>query len=362
MMREALRPEAALASSGELDVETPAPVVDLDRLERNLSAWQERCDELGLANRPHVKTHKCVAIARRQVELGARGLTCQTLGEAEAMADAGLDDILLPGNVVGDRKLSRLAQLLERAAVTVAVDEPRVLAGLVRAAARTEQHGLRVLVECDTGGGRTGVATTAQAVDLAVAVSGTGSLRFAGFLTYPSPPGALEFLTRAVDEAGRRGLEVETVSAGGTPTMWDAGDLRLTVTEYRAGTYAFHDRSTVAAGAARLQDVALTVCATVISRPSPTRAILDAGSKALSSDRSREEGFGLVLEAPSSRLVRLDEEHGYVELAGSDDLELGRQVRIVPNHACVVPNLFSELVLVRDGACAGSWPVDARGR
>jgi D-serine deaminase-like pyridoxal phosphate-dependent protein len=134
------------------------------------------------------------------------------------------------------------------------------------------------------------------------------------------------------------------------------------VTEYRAGTYAFHDRMTMAAGAARLEDTALTVCATVISRPSPERAILDAGSKALSSDRSPEEGFGLVLEAPSSRLVRLDEEHGYLELAGGDELELGRQVRIVPNHACVVPNLFAELVLVRDGAYAGRWPVDARAR
>lgn len=345
----------------KLDLETPAPVVDLGRLERNLSRWQERCDELGLANRPHIKTHKCTEIARRQLELGAAGLTCQTLGEAEAMADAGMDDLLLATFVLGKRKLARLAGLLERASVTVAVDDARVLAGLDLAAASSGRE-LRVLVECDTGLGRTGVAGPKQAAALAAAVAGFGSLRFAGLLTYPCPPGAAAFLAEAVELAERRALEVETVSVGGTPAMWEARALRPTVTEYRAGTYAFHDRATVAAGAATLNDVALTVCATVVSRPSRDRAILDAGSKALSSDLSTEEGYGLVLEAPRSTLVKLNEEHGYLELAGGDDLELGAQVRIVPNHACVVPNLFAELALVRDGALVGSWSVDARGR
>ncbi|HEX4931374.1 MAG TPA: alanine racemase [Gaiellaceae bacterium] len=345
----------------ELDLETPAPVVDLDRLERNLSRWQERCDELGLASRPHVKTHKCTEIARRQVELGAAGLTCQTLGEAETMIDAGLDDLLVATFVLGERKLAHLADLLERAAVTVVTDDARVLQGLDRAAASAGRE-LRVLVECDTGLGRTGVADPEAAAALAAAVAGFGSLRFAGFLTYPSPPGATAFLARAVELAQRAGLEVETVSAGGTPAMWAAAELLPTVTEYRAGTYAFHDRATVAAGAATPDDVALTVCATVVSRPARDRAILDAGSKALSSDLSAENGFGLVLEAPHSTLVKLNEEHGYLELADGDELELGQQVRIVPNHACVVANLFAELALVRDGALIGSWPVDARGR
>ena len=342
-----------------LDVETPAPVVDLDRLERNLARWQGRCDELGLANRPHVKTHKCVELARLQIELGARGLTCQTLGEAETMADAGFGDLLLPGNVLGEHKLSRLARLLERAAVTVAVDDALVLPGLARAAAGQT---LRVLVECETGHGRTGVASPQAAAELASVVSRTPGLRFAGLLTYPSPPGARALLAQAVEECARTGLEVETVSAGGTPTMWAAGELRPTVTEYRAGTYAFHDRATVAAGAATLDELALTVYATVVSRPARDRAILDAGSKALSSDRCAAEGFGLVLEAASSTIAKLDEEHGYVELAAGDDLDLGQQVRIVPNHACVVPNLFAELTLARDGTAAGRWPVAARRR
>lgn len=178
------------------------------------------------------------------------------------------------------------------------------------------------------------------------------------FLTHPSPPGARAFLASATEEPAQLGLETETVSAGGTPAMWRVAELLPTVTEYRVGTYAFHDRSTVAAGAASLDDVALTV----VSRPARNRAIVDAGSKALSSDRGPNDDFGLVLEAPSSTLARLDEEHGYVELAGGDELELGRQVRIVPNHACVVPNLFEELVTVCGGAVAGRWQVAARGR
>ena len=340
-----------------LDLATPAPVVDLDRLERNLSRWQARCNEVGLRNRPHIKTHKCVEIARRQVELGAAGLTCQTLGEAELMAEAGLDDLLLATNVVGERKSARLAGLLERASVTAVADHADLLPGLQRAAAGRE---LRVLVECDTGLGRTGVPTPEAAAELAEQVERRGSLRFAGFMTYPSLPGARDFLERAADQAGRRGLGVETISTGGTPTMWEAGELRPTVTEYRIGTYVFHDRMTVEAGAASLEDVALTVCATVVSRPAPRRAILDAGSKALSSDLASGPGHGLVLEAPASQLVRLNEEHGYVELADADELELGQQVRIVPNHACVVANLFDELTLVSDGEVAGAWRVDRR--
>ena len=141
--------------------------------------------------------------------------------------------------------------------------------------------------------------------------------------------------------------------------MWRSGDLRPLVTEYRAGTYVFNDRNTVASGAATLDEVALTVAATVVSRRDG-RAIIDAGSKALSSEPA-DDGFGLVLEAPGSHLVRLDEEHGYVELAAGDDLELGQQVHVVPNHACLVVNLTDELVAVRGVEIASRWPVE-RGR
>jgi D-serine deaminase-like pyridoxal phosphate-dependent protein len=342
-----------------LDVATPTPVVDLDRLESNLARWQEHCDRIGLASRPHVKTHKCVEIARRQVALGAAGVTCQTLYEAEVMVDAGIKDVLVPYNIVGGRKLERLALLLERATVRVTVDDPALLSGLGGAAADAGRE-LGILVDCDTGFGRTGVASPEDAADLAAAIARTPGLCFAGLLTYPSPPATREFLETASARLERRGLPAETVSAGGTPSMWRSDELWPVITEYRVGTYAFHDRSTVAAGAATLDEVALTVAATVVSRRDG-RAILDAGSKALSSDRGAEDGFGLVLEAPSSTLERLDEEHGYLTLAGGDDLELGQQVHVVPNHVCVVVNLFQELVGTRGGAVESHLPVE-RGR
>jgi D-serine deaminase-like pyridoxal phosphate-dependent protein len=341
-----------------LDVATPAAVVDVDRLESNLARWQEHCDRVGLSNRPHVKTHKCVEIARRQVELGACGVTCQTLHEAEVMVDAGIDDVLIPYNVVGGRKLEQLALLLGRATVRVTADDKALLAGLAGAASHAGRE-LGVLVDCDTGLGRTGVSSPEEAAKLAAAIARTPGLWLAGLLTFPTPPGASTFLEAASALIRRRGLSVATVSAGGTPTMWHSGELRPLVTEYRAGTYAFNDRNTVAAGAVTRDEVALTIAATVVSRHDG-RAIVDAGSKALSSERAAD-GFGLVLEAPVSKLARLDEEHGYVELGDGDDLELGQQVRIVPNHVCLAVNLADELVAVRGGQLAARWRVE-RGR
>jgi len=338
------------------DVVTPALVVDLERLESNLGRWQGYCDRAGLANRPHVKTHKCVEIARRQVALGARGITCQTLREAEVMVEAGIDDVLVPYNVVGERKLERLAGLLRHATVTVTADDASLLPGLGRSAGRAGRE-LGVLVDCDTGLGRTGVGTPAEATDLAAVIARTDGLRFGGLLTFPSLPGSQAFLEEAAALIRRSGLALETVSTGGTPTMWSSDRLRPLVTEYRAGTYAFNDRKTVRAGAASLEDVSLTVVATVVSRHRG-RAIVDAGSKTLSSEPA-DDGFGLVLEAPAARLVRLDEEHGYVE--PDDGLELGRQVRIVPNHVCLAVNLADELVTARGDEFAARWPVE-RGR
>jgi D-serine deaminase-like pyridoxal phosphate-dependent protein len=332
-------------------IDTPAAVVDLDRLERNLRRWQDYADEAGLRNRPHVKTHRCVEIARRQIELGAMGITCQKLGEAEVMVDAGIDDVLIPYNIVGESKLERLRALARRARVAVSVDSEELLAGLAGA-------DVGVLVECDTGLGRAGVQTPDDAVALARAIAETDGLRFEGFLTYPALPRAEIFLAAAVFGAQAAGLEVQTVSSGGTPTMWSARELAPLVTEYRVGNYAFYDRNSVAAGAATLDDVALTVHATVVSRPTRSRAVLDAGSKSLSSDHGPDDAFGQIVEAPASRIVRLNEEHAYVELGDGDELELGQRVRVVPNHACVVANLFDELNVGPDDV----WRVDARGR
>jgi D-serine deaminase-like pyridoxal phosphate-dependent protein len=303
-----------------------------------------------------MKTHKSVEIARRQLELGAVGLTCQKLGEAETMADAGFDDLLIAYNLVGPTKLERLAELLRRATVRVTFDDPALLPGLA-GAARAAGKELGVLVDCDTGLGRTGVTDPARAAELAAAASRTDGLRFEGFLTYPVFSESPRFLAHAVELSG----PVATVSAGGTPTMWQAEALRPLVTEYRAGVYVFSDVNTLAAGVGGLDDVALTVRATVVSRPAADRAVLDAGSKALSADSRVEGGFGLVLEAPSSTIVQLNEEHAYVRLADGDALELGQTVSVVPTHACSAVNLYDQLVAVRNSELE-RWPVDARGK
>jgi D-serine deaminase-like pyridoxal phosphate-dependent protein len=347
------------SSVDELD--TPALVVDVGRLERNLERWQRYCDEVGLVNRPHVKTHKIVEIARRQVDIGARGVTCQKLGEAEVMADAGIDDVLIPYNLLGERKLERLGHLLARTSVSVSTDDAALLPGLASAAARAGRE-LGVHVECDTGLRRAGVDSPDRAARLAASVARSEGLAFAGFVTYPAPPGALEFLREAAERARRLGVEVRTVSAGGTPTMWRAKELVPTVTEYRVGTYVYHDRNTLAAGAASLDDVALTVLATVVSRPAEDRAIIDAGSKALAYDPGPDSGHGLVLEAPASPVAALTEEHGHVAVGGGERLELGQRVRIVPNHVCAVSNLFDDVWVARDGLVVDRWPVAARGR
>lgn len=342
-------------------LETPALVLDVGRLERNLERWQRYCDEVGLANRPHVKTHRVVEVARRQVDLGARGITCQKLGEAEVMAAAGIDDILIPYNILGERKLSRLADLLGRVRVSVSTDDAALLPGLASAAAGAGRE-LGAFVECDTGLGRAGVDSPDRAARLAVAVARVDGLAFSGFLTYPALPGMLGFLREATERALRLGVETPVVSAGGTPTMWRAGDLVPTVSEYRVGTYVYHDRNTVAAGAASLDDVALTVLATVVSRPAADRAIIDAGSKALAYDPGPDSGHGLLLEAPASRLPALSEEHGHVVVDPSDRLELGQRVRVLPNHVCVVSNLFDEVWVAREGSIVDRWSVAARGR
>ena len=239
------------------------------------------------------------------------------------------------------------------------MDDARLLPALADAAGAARP--LAVLVDCDTGLGRTGVATPAAAAELARSVAHTDGLRFEGFITYPTPPGAAAFLDEAVRLAAADGLESPVVSAGGTPGMWDCGALRPTLTEYRVGTYAFHDRATVAAGSATIDDVAMTVLATVISRPGSGRAILDAGSKSLTSDPGPDAAFGV--DSRGARRRRDAPERGarVRDARRRRALELGDQVHVVPNHACVVSNLFERFVVVSGGVVVDEWPI-ARGR
>jgi D-serine deaminase-like pyridoxal phosphate-dependent protein len=347
------------------DLDTPAVLIDLAVAEANMARAQAWADAHGLALRPHVKTHKLPLLARRQLDLGAVGLCCQKLGEAEAMVDAlGSVDLFIPYNLVGPAKLARLRALAGRCALSVAADSAETVAGYAAAFAGAPAP-LPVLVEIDTGARRCGVATAAEAARLARAIEAATGLAFRGVMTYPPKgaavaAGALLAAAKAAVEAA--GVACPVVSSGGTPDLWRAHEA-AGVTEHRPGTYVYNDRMQVGFGAAAWEDCALTVLTTLVSRPAPDRAVLDAGSKALAADPCAAGGHGRIVEWPDAVVGPLSEEHGVVDLAAcAGRPRVGDRVRVIPNHACVVSNLFDVVHLVEGDRVLETLPVAARGR
>lgn len=344
-------------------IDTPAVLVDLDIAEANIDRFQAHCEAHGLQLRPHIKTHKLPRLARRQIAAGALGITCQKISEAEAMiAEGGVEDVLLTYNILGAEKLARLRALAGKVRLSVVCDNRTVADGLSEAF-REAAAPLPVLVECDTGAGRCGVQTPEAAAELGARIDALPGLRFAGLMTYP-PVGreaeVQEWLARAIALCEGRGLAVEVVSNGGTPGMWQAQEVPA-ATEYRIGTYVYNDRSLQARGLCDWGDCALTVLATVVSTPAPDRAIIDAGSKVLTSDLLGLDGYGHVLGRPDITVEALSEEHGTLR-ATDIGLKVGDRLRIVPNHACVVTNMLDRVELIRGDRFEATAPVAARGQ
>ncbi len=346
-------------------LDTPAVVIDARKVEANLKRAQAYADRYGLKLRPHIKTHKMPHLAIRQLELGAVGITCQKLGEAEVMADAGISDIFLPYNIVGEPKLARLAALRRRVKMSVTADNAVVVAGYA-SAFNDPSAPLPVLVECDTGMGRCGVTTPDAARELALRIAAAPGLRFAGLMTFPATHRTSEtqaFLQTAIAELTAAGLHPAIVSSGGTPDLYSAGEDAGIVNEYRPGTYVFSDRFQVTKGLGSYEDCALSVLATVVSRPTDTRAVIDAGSKALTSDLLGLEGYGYLPDYPEARIVSLSEEHGVIDLSASARRpEIGERVHVIPNHVCPVVNLFDSVHFVQADGAIQDVPVAARGR
>jgi D-serine deaminase-like pyridoxal phosphate-dependent protein len=346
------------------DLDTPAVLIDLDRVEANFKRAQDYADGHGLKLRPHIKTHKLPRFAKRAMELGAVGITVQKLGEAEVFADAGINEIFLPYNIIGPAKLARLKALHERVNISVTADSMETIEGLSRAFAGSGKP-LTVLVECDTGMGRCGVQTPAAAVALAEKIANSPGLSFGGLMTYPAA-GQVEanaaWLNAAKLALAGEGLPATVISNGGTPDLWRAHEVSA-ATEHRPGTYIYMDRFQVAKGVGGFEDCALTVLATVVSRPTENRAIIDAGSKALTSDTLGMTGFGLIEAYPDAVIVGLSEEHGTIDLTNcATKPAIGEKLRIIPNHACVVSNLFDRVTLISKDEVVETVRVDARGR
>jgi len=310
-------------------LETPAAVVDLDRLAHNLDRMASYCILHGLSLRPHVKTHKSPRIAADQIRLGAVGLTCATPRELEVMGDVS-HDLLLAYPLVGAAKLARVMYIPHQVKITVALDSTAAL-GQLAAAAKVSQRELDVYVEIDLGMHRVGVQTPADAITLARQVLQQPPLQYAGIAFYPGhvrehvkeQDANLEKLAADlatyIGELDRAGVHPRVVSGGSTPTAWRMHEVPG-VTEVRPGTYVYNDRTTAELGACGWEDCALTVLATVVSRAVPGQAVIDAGSKALGREPLRGvagEGFGVVMDHPTVVVSRMSEEHGILELGDS---------------------------------------------
>jgi D-serine deaminase-like pyridoxal phosphate-dependent protein len=341
------------------ELETPVPVVDMDRMEANISRLQTYLDEHKIANRPHIKTHKIPAIAQLQMDAGAVGITCQKVSEAEVMADSGFKDIFIPYNILGTSKLKRLMALASRATVSVTADSSGVVRGLSKAAQEADLM-LTLLVECDTGAHRCGVQSPGEAAELARLIVGLPNLHFGGLMTYPTNEHLDGFVRETRSLIDDDGLKIERVSGGGTPCMWEA-HTHPELTEHRAGIYVYGDRLTLRSGAVRIEDCAIKVHATLVSRPTSERGILDAGSKSLSSDLHGLDGYGYICEYPDAKIYQLSEEHGHVNFSACPQKpEIGERVTIIANHCCMVTSLFDEVIGARGDQVEVTWQVAAR--
>jgi D-serine deaminase-like pyridoxal phosphate-dependent protein len=366
----ALDPVAALpVPVGDQRLDTPAMLVDLDVADANIAKMAQFARRAGLALRPHVKTHKSVAMGRRQLAAGAAGLCAATVTEAAVLAGAGITDLTLAYPVVGERKLERLADVCSSADVTLVADSAEVADGYDRIGRRIGRT-ISILIEVDTGMRRVGAAPAAVP-DLAGQIGRCRGLEFAGILTHAGhahdAAGQLGLEQVARHEAAvmgqvradleRAGHEVSVVSAGSSLTAryLSAAD---GITEIRPGTYIYNDLRTLACWSCTYDEIAATMLATVVSADG-ARLTVDAGSKTLTASADPAYGTGHLRGWPDSTFTRLSEEHGVLNVPGEPGFRVGDRVQILPIHICVWSDLQPEVYGVRGGEVVERIRVDA---
>ncbi len=368
------------------ELSTPALTIDLDVVERNLDRMASYCRSHSIGLRPHTKTHKTPEVARMQVDRGACGLTVAKVGEAEVMAAAALDDILVAYPVFGARNLARLASLANGRRLLMALDNQITAQALSEACAAAKST-IGVLVEYDCGLGRSGLPSAPDCVALALQVERLPGLRFRGLMTYfgqvrgneQQRHDSVKSLVPAVSEAletfHRAGIPLEIVSGGSTPSAPFAHEVPG-LTEIRPGTYCYNDLNDYYQGFCRLEDCAARVVTTVVSSPAQGRAIIDAGSKTFSSDLlgmgprdgsdnliGPRTGYGLAVETPEVVIHKLNEEHGLLDTSKLERcLQVGEVLTVIPNHVCTCVNMHDEVFVLRSGEVIGTWRVAARGK
>jgi len=359
------------------EVDTPALVVDLEVMERNLRRAAEYAAANHLRLRPHTKTHKTPELGRLQLASGAAGLTVAKVGEAEVMLEAGPPDLLVAYPVLGSKKLERLIEVARRTRVTVALDSLAVAEPLSQAAS-AGRVGVGVLAEVDVGLNRVGVTPGSELLDLAQGLRRLPGLEFDGIAFYPGHIRRLDaagmealdeldrLVTRMLEQLRGAGCEARIVSGGSTPALFHSHRVKG-MNELRPGTYIFNDRNSVTSGGCGIEDCAAFVLATVVSTARPGQVIIDGGSKTFSSDRlsgaGDEAGFGYVVEDPRATFVKMNEEHGFIDLRACEArFRLGDRMRVIPNHICTAVNLHELIYGVRGDDVEQVWRVKGRGK
>ena len=343
------------------DLDTPALTIDLDVLERNIRDMQADCDRLGLGLRAHIKTHKTPEIAAMQVAAGAIGICCQKLGEAEVMAAAGIENILVSYNIVGPAKLQRLTRLINQgsSSIMVAADSVAVVDGLSAQAAK-DGCTVRVVVEMDMGGGRCGTPSPRETLKLAQRIETLPGLEFGGVMYYKSRDHASAYLDEVRHLIGRAGLPLQIVSGGGTGAQEKCKALGCT--EARVGSYAYEGLTRTNRREALDPDRnPLRIVVTVVSTQRPGKVIVDAGHKSFGGNMVFP--YGYCVEEPEVFFGGASVEHGHLDVSrASRKLKVGDRLSFIPQHGGMTTNLYDRMHAVRGGEVVDSWQVAGRGR
>ncbi len=359
--------EKEMENIGKFDIDTPALLIDIEKMERNIRRMADFFERHPSNLRPHTKTHKCPVLAHKQLQAGARGITCAKLGEAEVMAAAGIRDILIANQIIGRRKIARLANLAHHCDIMVAVESAENVADL-SAAAKAVGSTIRVLIEVDVGMHRCGVKSPEEAVVLAQKIASSPALKFEGIMGYEGHAvmipdlddrrqacrQSMEVLVGVKEALEKGGIRVGIVSAGGTGTYNIAGAYPG-VTEIQAGSYILMDGKY--AGVLQDFECALTLLCTVTSRPARDSAILDAGMKAM----TFEFGMPELINAPGASFAFLSEEHGHLYLEDADP-KVGEKIEVIPSHGCTTINLHDKFYAVRGQRLEAIWDIAGRGK
>lgn len=361
------------------ELDTPCVIIDLDKTEHNIITMQKEVSSKGAALRPHAKTHKLPILAHKQMIAGAIGITVAKLGEAEVMVAAGITDILIAYPIVGRQKLDRLAALSKKANIVVAVDCFETARAISERLQREVDAAIGMIVEMDSGFKRVGVDPGQAVLELAQKIASLPQIKFRGLMTFAGQSydaANLDEVKAVAQQEGEiavqtaqllrdNGLIVDIVSVGSTPTSRFVAGV-AGVTDVRPGTYIFGDLTQVSVGVHQLADCALTVKVTIVSRPSPERAVIDAGTKVFTMDGPDSPigtGRGYVPEYPDIEVSWFTEEHGMLVLPEQcQHLKVGDTLEIIPNHCCAVINMFDEVVVVRQDEVEAVWPVVGRGK